>query len=331
MRQFLSDFPGNIGFNVESEDSHTKIAQETHEEGGASMGDQKRRTAVYLIGLMISANLVGCAAEQIHTEQAAQVPKQLPGQIANEVLEGSPAPATEDIEITAVETRHFYTGPPHHKPYPVGNKIAYLTFDDGPSNSTRKILHILKTYGVTATFFVIGTETSEGKSIYKEIATAGHALGNHTYSHNYNRIYKSPEAFMKDVHKLDQLLEETVGYRPDILRFPGGSDNHLSRKSGGKGVMRKVAAEVKAQGYQYFDWNVSSTDAAAPVQDRDMIIDSVLSASKGKKRIIVLMHDNTYKTTTLEALPIVIRRLKAAGFRFEKLQKSSFTFQFLGP
>lgn len=296
------------------------------------MGDQKRRAGVYFIGLMISVNLAGCAGEQLHTEQAAQVPKPLSGKIASDVLEESPGPVTEDIEVTVVETRHFYTGPPHKPtPAPPGNKIAYLTFDDGPSNSTRKILHILKTYGVTATFFVIGTETSEGKSLYKEIAAAGHALGNHTYSHNYNRIYKSPEAFMNDVRKLDQLLEETVGYRPDILRFPGGSNNHLSRKSGGMGVMSKVAAEVKEQGYQYFDWNVSSTDAAAPVQDRDMIIDSVLSASKGKKRIIVLMHDNTYKTTTLEALPIVIQNLKAAGFRFEKLQKSSFTFQFLGP
>lgn len=295
------------------------------------MGDQKRRAGVYLIGLMISANLVGCGTDQIHTEQVAQVPKQLSGIKVSEVSEASPAPVPDDREITVVETRHFYTGPPHQKPSPVGNKIAYLTFDDGPSNSTRKILHILKTYGVTATFFVIGTETSEGKSLYKEIAAAGHALGNHTYSHAYNRIYQSPEAFMKDVHKLDRLLEETVGYRPDILRFPGGSNNHLSRKSGGRGVMSKVAAEVKGQGYQYFDWNVSSTDAAAPVQDRDMIIDSVLSASKAKKRIIVLMHDNTYKTTTLEALPVVIRRLKAAGFRFDKLQKSSFTFQFLEP
>ncbi|BFT69011.1 polysaccharide deacetylase family protein [Paenibacillus sp. P36] len=296
------------------------------------MGDQKRRAGVYLIGLMISVSAAGCGTEQIHTEQAAQVPKQLSGKIASEVTEVSPsAPPNDDKEITVVETRHFYTGPPHHSPPPVGNKIAYLTFDDGPSNSTRKILHILKTNGVTATFFVIGTETSEGKSLYKEIAAEGHALGNHTYSHDYNRIYKSPEAFIKDVRRLDRLLEETVGFRPEILRFPGGSNNQVSRKSGGRGIMNQVTAKAKEQGYQYFDWNVSSTDAAAPVQDRDMIIDSVMSASKGKKRIIVLMHDNTYKTTTLEALPVVIRKLKAAGFRFDKLQKSSFTFQFLEP
>ncbi|GFZ96101.1 hypothetical protein GCM10008018_48180 [Paenibacillus marchantiophytorum] len=299
------------------------------------MGVQIRRSGMYVMGLIISANLVGCSTEQIHTEQAKQVPKQLSGETASIDSSGSQTPTSkeevvDDLDKAIVETRHFYTGPPHSPP-PVADKIAYLTFDDGPSASTRKILHILKTFGARATFFVIGTETSEGKSLYREIAADGHALGNHTYSHDYNRIYKSPEAFMKDVRKLDRLLEETVGYRPDILRFPGGSNNHLSRKAGGRDVMSKVTAEVRDEGYQYFDWNVSSTDAAAPVQERDMIIDSVLSASRGKKRIIVLMHDNTYKTTTVEALPIVIRKLQAAGFHFDTLNRSSFTFQFLTP
>lgn len=295
------------------------------------MGDRIRRASVYVMGLMISANLASCSTAQIHTAEDSQVPQQLSGEMAKSVSDGIPTPAAvDDLDTAAVETRHFYTGPPH-MPLPAGDKIAYLTFDDGPSASTRKILRILKNQGVTATFFVIGNETSEGKSLYREIASEGHALGNHTFSHDYNRIYKNPEAFMRDVRKLDQLLERTVGYRPDILRFPGGSNNHLSWKSGGKGVMSKVTAVVRKEGYQYFDWNVSSTDAAAPVQDRDMIIDSVLSASKGKKRIIILMHDNTYKTTTVEALPVVISKLKAAGFRFDKLQKASFTFQFLEP
>ncbi|NQX70967.1 polysaccharide deacetylase [Paenibacillus alba] len=300
------------------------------------MGVQIRRTGIYVIGLIISANLIGCSTEQIHAKQAKQVPKQLSGETASIDSSGSPtstskeAAAVDDLDKAIVETRHFYTGPPHASP-PTEGKIAYLTFDDGPSENTRKILRVLKSFGVHATFFVVGSDTAEGRSLYKEIAAAGHALGNHSYSHDYNRIYKSPEAFMKDVHKLDQLLEETVGYRPDILRFPGGSNNHLSWKPGGKGIMSKVARVVKDEGYQYFDWNVSSTDAAAPVQDRDMIIDAVTSASRGKKSIIVLMHDSTYKTTTLEALPIVIGKLQAAGFRFDKLNKSSFTFQFLTP
>jgi peptidoglycan/xylan/chitin deacetylase (PgdA/CDA1 family) len=288
------------------------------------MRKMTRIISVHLMLLYIGSGLMGCTTTNVHTER-------VPKPITNEAVPFSSTnitPLATYSDDTITETQHFYTGPPH---FQSSGKIAYLTFDDGPSESTRKILHILKNYGVTATFFVVGSDSSEGRSLYKEIAAEGHALGNHTYSHDYNRIYKSPEAFMKDVRKLDQLLEETVGYRPDILRFPGGSNNHLSRKPGGRGIMSKVASVVKGEGYQYFDWNVSSTDAAAPVQDREMIIDSVLSASRGKKSIIVLMHDNTYKTTTLEALPVVIRKLQTSGFRFEKLKKSSFTFQFMEP
>ncbi|UJF32832.1 polysaccharide deacetylase family protein [Paenibacillus hexagrammi] len=240
------------------------------------------------------------------------------------------------IDDSIVETQHFYSGSrellrAHALPKPalLGGKVAYLTFDDGPSQSTSKILRILKEQHVKATFFVVGNEGSEGKALYKQIAADGHALGNHTYSHEYKTIYRSVDAFRRDARKLDRLLEETVGVKPDIIRFPGGSNNHLSWKPGGRGIMRKIAKAMQEDGYQYFDWNVSSTDAAAPVQDKEMIIASVIGASKGKQSIIVLMHDNTHKTTTVEALPVIIQKLKSDGFRFETLSRSSFTFQFL--
>lgn len=210
-------------------------------------------------------------------------------------------------------------------------KTAYLTFDDGPSASTERILTILRRYGVKATFFVVGTTTDEGKALYKRIAEEGHALGNHTFSHDYRSVYRSPEAFKADVEKLGRLLEETTGSKPDILRYPGGSNNKLGRHSGGRDIMWRVVREMRAEGYQYFDWNVSSTDAAAPVQERDQIIASVLGASRGKREAIVLMHDNSIKTTTVEALPTVIEGLRKQGFTFDVLRRTSFTFQFLQP
>jgi peptidoglycan/xylan/chitin deacetylase (PgdA/CDA1 family) len=210
-------------------------------------------------------------------------------------------------------------------------KTIYLTFDDGPSKSTVKILDILRNHGVKATFFVIGNTAEEGQELYRRIISEGHALGNHTFSHDYRKIYASPEAFKRDVERLGTLLEEATGRKPDILRFPGGSNNKLSWRYGGKGVMGRIAKAMQDEGYQYFDWNVSSTDAAAPVQEKDVIIGSVLSASANKKEAIVLMHDNSMKTTTLEALPVIIEELKKRGFTFNVLRKSSFTFQFLTP
>ncbi|MEW9700981.1 polysaccharide deacetylase family protein [Paenibacillus sp. SI8] len=296
---------------------------------------------IYFMLLIMGTGLVGCGEKQTeNTPQSltgASTTKSSPLSSATPPLSPNSAitRAISGPDDAIVETQYFYSGPREPRPEDEVDseashgKTAYLTFDDGPSQSTKRILDILKSFHIPATFFVIGSDTTEGRALYKQIVAEGHALGNHSYSHDYNTIYKSPEAFRKDVRKLDRLLEETVGFRPDILRFPGGSNNHLSRKAGGRSIMSRVASAMREDGYQYVDWNVSSTDAAAPVQDKNMIIDSVIGASKGKQNIIVLMHDNTYKTTTVEALPIVIKRLQAAGFRFAKLTKFSYTFQFL--
>lgn len=214
---------------------------------------------------------------------------------------------------------------------PAQRKTAYLTFDDGPSGSTQRILSILRRYGVKATFFVVGATSEEGKELYKRIVSDGHALGNHTFSHDYRSVYRSKEAFRDDVDKLNRLLEETTGRTPDILRFPGGSNNKVGSKFGGAGIMSRIVSDMRARGYQFFDWNVSSTDAAAPVQERDMIVSSVLEAARGKCDAIVLMHDNTRKKTTVEALPAVIEGLKHQGFAFDVLRRSSYSFHFLEP
>jgi peptidoglycan-N-acetylglucosamine deacetylase len=211
------------------------------------------------------------------------------------------------------------------------SKTAYLTFDDGPSRSTPKILEVLREHHVKATFFVVGKTSEESRSLYKEIVEEGHTLGNHTFSHDYKKVYASVASFKQEVERLNDLLEETAGVRPDILRFPGGSNNHLSRKSGGRQIMPNIAREMSNVGYQYFDWNVSSTDAAAPVQDKELIIHSVKANSDGKKDIIVLMHDMDAKRTTVEALPSVIRYLKEQGYDFRTLKRDSFTYQFLKP
>ncbi|RAV19061.1 polysaccharide deacetylase family protein [Paenibacillus contaminans] len=209
-----------------------------------------------------------------------------------------------------------------------GGKMAYLTFDDGPSIHTRKILDILRQNGVKATFFVIGSRSEESIRSYRAIVADGHALGNHTYTHDYRTVYSSVEAYKKDTERLNDLLEETVGFRPKLIRFPGGSNNRLSHKSGGGGIMKRIAAEMTRNGYRYVDWNVSSTDAALPVQKRAEIVKAVLQGSGGKREIIVLMHDIAKKTTTVEALSEIIAGLRAQGYQFGVLDRTSFTFHF---
>lgn len=210
-----------------------------------------------------------------------------------------------------------------------GEKIAYLTFDDGPSKNTIKILDTLKKYNIKATFFVNGRTDSQSKQLYKRIVAEGHSIGSHIYSHDYSEIYRNKTAFMNSFNKLQNYIKNLTGVNMEILRFPGGSNNQVSYKYGGKGLMKELTKEMKKQGYVYFDWNVDSTDASVALQSKSKIVSSVLNGSKGKKQVVILMHDAAYKTTTAQALPEIIEGLKKQGFQFDRITKTSYAPQFL--
>jgi peptidoglycan/xylan/chitin deacetylase (PgdA/CDA1 family) len=206
-------------------------------------------------------------------------------------------------------------------------KIAYLTFDDGPSANTSAILAVLKQYDIKATFFVNGHPHL--RDLYKQISDDGHALANHTYSHDYKKIYKSADNFKKDVKRLDVFLKETTGTEPNyILRYPGGSNNHIGRDYGGMGIMNSVIKEMNKEGYLYFDWNVDSSDAYVFRQTKDNIVQAVLTQSSTLNNPIILMHDLDPKTTTVEALPEIIEGLINKGFAFDVLSKDTPAPQF---
>jgi peptidoglycan/xylan/chitin deacetylase (PgdA/CDA1 family) len=192
-------------------------------------------------------------------------------------------------------------------------KIAYLTFDDGPSVNTDKILDVLEKYKIHATFFVNGRPALI--STYKRIVEEGNAIGNHTYSHDYKTVYSSEEGFIVDVDKLSKFLED-AGIYTTMVRFPGGSNNHVSIKFGGKDIMKQLVKDVLKDKFWYCDWNVDSGDSDVPVQDTKIIVDNVLKQSKKKNRVVILMHDAPIKTTTPLALPSIINGLKKEGFDF---------------
>lgn len=208
-------------------------------------------------------------------------------------------------------------------------KVAYLTFDDGPSNNTVKILDILKKYGIKGTFFVNGNSSAFATSIYKRIVNEGHALGNHSYTHNYGSIYQSVDSFEKDFNRLENLLKETTGVTPKIMRYPGGSNNSVSKKYGGNNLMYDIVHHMGDKGYIHFDWNVDSRDATAVNPSKSTIISSVLNGSAKKSTAIVLFHDSVPKTNTSAALPEIIEGMKEQGYSFQILTPSSYRTQFL--
>ena len=179
---------------------------------------------------------------------------------------------------------------------------VYLTFDDGPSVNTDKILDILDQYGVKATFFVVGKDGYNDQ--YRRIVEDGHTLGMHSYSHVYRDIYQSVDAYRQDLEKLHAYLYELTGVDSRIVRLPGGSSNTIC-KSG----IQDILAYLEQEGITYYDWNVSSGDAASGYVSAQQIADNVLNHVKQHNTSIVLMHDASSKNTTVEALPIIIEKI----------------------
>ncbi len=200
--------------------------------------------------------------------------------------------------------------------------ICYLTFDDGPSDNTLKILNILDTYNVKATFFVVGTAKTQ---YLPQIANRGHAIGLHTKTHKYDIVYKDINSYLEDIKGISDIVYSKTGIRSNIIRFPGGSSNKISSNYC-KGIMTDLSQRMPELGYSYFDWNVVSGDADAVSVPAATIVNNVLTRAKGQKSICVLMHDTSAKGTTVEALPAIIEGLKKMGFRFAPLTAESFGF-----
>ena len=209
---------------------------------------------------------------------------------------------------------------------PSDEKVVYLTFDDGPSANTVKILDFLKANNIKATFFVL--EKQGYDDLYKRIVDEGHAIAIHSSTHDYAEIYKNVDAFMADVKSLSDHIKDLTGVETKLLRFPGGSNNRVSHRYGGSDIMTKIIPTVEEAGYVYYDWNVDSQDAAKGLQDTQVIVDSVLSQAKHNNNAVILMHDAAAKTTTVEALPAIVEGLKEQGFVFDALTTESEPVKF---
>lgn len=200
------------------------------------------------------------------------------------------------------------------------DKVCYLTFDDGPSDNTLKILDILAKYNnIKATFFVVGTAKLE---YLPKIHAAGHTVGLHSNTHRYDVIYANEVNYLTDLQAISQAVEQRIGVKSAIVRFPGGGSN----TQGTKGIMTRLTQRMPELGYSYFDWNVDSCDASTASKNAAAIARNVLKQAENKKAICVLMHDTSAKGATVQALPTVIEGLINMGFKFEPLKPETYGF-----
>ena len=197
-----------------------------------------------------------------------------------------------------------------------GTKTVYLTFDDGPSYLTEQFLDVLDQYGVKATFFVTN-QSPEYSYLIAEAYQRGHTIGMHTSSHSFE-IYKSEEDYFFDLQEIANVVHDQIGYVPCFIRFPGGSSNTRSRRYS-EGIMAKLAEEVQARGYQYYDWNGECGDGEMLSAEEEVAIALDCSA----ENIIMLCHDGPLKEATLEALPGIIEGYQARGYVFAPIDRNT--------
>jgi len=170
---------------------------------------------------------------------------------------------------------------------------------------------------------VKGPDSSEEIAIYKRIRDEGHEIGNHTYSHNFSLVYSSKEAFMEDLKKEENFLEQNVGIKPKIIRFPGGTGNTIHRLYSTDQELQDTILEVKKEGYTYFDWNTGigdgSSDGGSPQQMMAEFKQGLIY-----KKIVLLMHDRETKKFLPEVLPQIIAELKKRNYDFQVLPEKPF-------
>lgn len=228
---------------------------------------------------------------------------------------------TNTEDTTQQSTEEQTTKPVVVEPLPDG-KYAYLTFDDGPSSNTMQILDILDNYGVKATFFVNGHTGEVMEERYRAIVDRGHAIGLHTYSHDYSSVYGGLDKFEQEIVSLRNYIKEVTGVDTTLFRFPGGSSNTRTDD------IKPYIQWLNDNGYSYWDWNCSSGDATGTKPSAEQIVANCLvQADAGYKNLVILMHDTKPKDTTVEALPALIEALQARGYEIIAIDERSTPVQ----
>lgn len=248
------------------------------------------------------------------TDNGSEIAVEITGKV------NTSTPASYLVSYTATDTAgNIGTVTRIVKVVPKSHGIIYLTFDDGPGVYTAELLDILKKYNVKATFFVTGVGDD---ALLKREYNEGHAIGLHTYSHNYSYIYTSIDNFFADLYKVQERVKNATGYTSYLMRFPGGSSNTVSaRYDGGQRIVTKLVSEVTARGFTYFDWNITSGDAGGTTDSTTVYYNVINRVIPGGSSV-VLQHD--IKGFSVAAVERIIQWGLANGYTFRKLDASSF-------
>jgi peptidoglycan/xylan/chitin deacetylase (PgdA/CDA1 family) len=195
-------------------------------------------------------------------------------------------------------------------------KIVYITFDDGPTIYTEKIMDILEQYHAKATFFMLSGKIKTYKNVVRKLIHEGHGVGLHGVSHNATKIYKSPNTVVSEMNSCNVSLQEVTGTKTNLIRVPYGSAPYMTKP------YRKA---VEIAGYKMWDWNVDSRDSLGENISPSIVIRNVKNQVKKQKTPVILLHE---RSTTVQALPEILKYLKENGYIPIPINKSQQPINF---
>ena len=212
-------------------------SKENISPGGMSPQRRKRiqRLKKMIVGTIVSAILIPTVLCIFLGIQLFRVSEELKLLKEQNAIINTDNVETQDVHIDTVSEQVDNRSEGEQKETGIAEPLVetrkvYLTFDDGPSIYTGEILDILSTYGVKATFFVVGAVDEAYVPMYQRIVEEGHSIGMHSYSHKYTEIYESLDGFKTDFAKIKGLIKDKIGVECSIYRFPGGSSNSIGKE-----------------------------------------------------------------------------------------------------
>lgn len=204
-----------------------------------------------------------------------------------------------------------------------GKKMVFLTFDDGPSTTvTPEVLDELKKHEVKATFFLLGENVERNersKELVRRTLEEGHALGNHTYTHDLKKLYPGNKVdvghYMEEVDKTNHTIRNVVGqdFNTRVIRMPGG---YMSRAYYHDPNLGEFKDKLREKNMHSMDWNAYDRDSEKQKRNAAQLVEEVKKSATNKEKVVLLMHDTYGKEETAKALPQIIEYFKEQGYEF---------------
>lgn len=183
-------------------------------------------------------------------------------------------------------------------------KVAYITFDDGPSKYTSQIIDILDVNNVKGTFFMVNDNMITFKDIVKRMNSEGHGTGFHGVTHDINKLYKNENSAIEEFKTCNKTFYNITGQTSRLVRIPFGSKPYM---------IESMYKRFIDEGFLVWDWTIDTEDWKS---SEDQIVSNILYYAREKDEIVILLHENQ---RTVDCLANIITILKERGYEIKPI------------